>query len=63
MDLNQLYHHHGLAVLHATQGDSISRFAAFDLAGYYRRRIARLRDRLGAPLYPEWWPARADHAC
>ncbi|HET9630214.1 MAG TPA: hypothetical protein VFP14_12110 [Novosphingobium sp.] len=57
MDLNELLYQHQRAILHAGRMAPGPGPSSFDLVGHYAGRIRRLRERLGAPGYPEWMAA------
>ncbi|MEW9856179.1 hypothetical protein [Novosphingobium sp. M1R2S20] len=54
MDLNQLLHQHQVAVIRAAAAPVQNLGSRFDLVSHYERRIARLRNQLGAAQYPSW---------
>ncbi|SMD09829.1 hypothetical protein [Novosphingobium sp. B1] len=51
MDLNQLLYHHQVALIEAQTSVSAN---PFDLVGYYRSRIAKMRMTLDTPDVPRW---------
>jgi hypothetical protein len=52
MDLNQLLFHHQVALIRDTARNLGPAASRFDLAGYYERRIGRLRREMGVLAYP-----------
>ncbi len=55
MDLNQLLFHHQLALIQSAHiVDGTQQGSHFDLVGYYRKRIIRLRREMGVHWSPDW---------
>lgn len=54
MDLNHLLYHHQLSVLRAETSDGVASTRASHLAEHYRKRIERLRVRMGVSPWPAW---------
>lgn len=54
MDLEQLLHHHRLALLEAQASNAPSLRSRFDMVRHYRSRIERARKILGGTDPPEW---------
>ncbi|MDE8652993.1 hypothetical protein [Novosphingobium album (ex Liu et al. 2023)] len=59
MDLNQLLHHHQVALMRDAGLSFLPALgSSFDIVSHYARRITKLRDDMGVPQYPAW--VRAD---